>query len=893
MTLEFAGISLRVDSTDAVTAKANLDAMAKAGTSSAAAFSQVEAGARTAGAALSGTAAAAAAGARGVAATASGARTAADGLRATGQQAKLTGQQTAQLSAQLQDFFIQVQAGGSPLTALIQQGSQLSAVFGGVAPALRAVGGVLLTTATAYSALAAAGLGLGAAFLIGREQSADLTRGLILSGNAAGITEGQFNSLSRAIADSTNTTIGSTRDTLAELASSGRITGEVLSGAATAVQLLGKITGQSSAEIAKEFAKAADAPARFAEETNRSYNFLTSSQLAYIKSLEDQGRGQEALAFTFEKLNTRLQQAAGSTTVLGKAFQDAKNDVSAFFDALVGGLGRTDTAEQKLESVKAKLDELQRAGQKGYVFGPSVADLQAEQAGLERTIAGQREVAAIKGRDAQREQDRIRFDKLREQSLTKQQQLTKALADANALADKAGVSQQDRQGVLASIRQRFTPGGGGGEARAALANDLAVIRAAEAQKLTIYRNTEGVIDALRSAGVLRDADYYDAKRAYVRLDQQAQEEAINAEIARLQAFRGTAAENLSAQREIVQARASLAQVQAAGAAKVQILTIQEKGAVDALKRSYEEMGFAAGEADRASLRRNAFVAGTAGAGDAERQRAADEFNVRERFFRQLEQLEAQNRAGAFQADQEQFAKRRTRLLDSQEFELQRLNEFYAAQDAIRERWENGFSAGVSNVIRSAGETAERTKALTEDAFRGLGDALTDVFTTGKADWRSLEKTIVSGITRIIIEEQAIRPLAAFLGGGSTGGGVGGLLGSLFSSAVGSFFGGGGSGMPDGVPTRGGRAAGGRVEAGGLYPVNELASHGPGEILTSGGRQYLMARESGYVQPMQAGRSGMQQVINFLHSTGPVDRRTQQQIATAAGRGAQQAMARNG
>lgn len=892
MTLEVAGISLKVDSTDAVTAKANLDAMAKAGTSSAAAFSQVEAGARTAGAALSGTASAAAAGARGVAATASGAKSAADGLRATGQQAKLTANQTAQLSAQLQDLFVQIQSGGSPLTALIQQGSQLSAVFGGVVPALRAVGSVVLTTATAYAALAAAGFGLGAAFLIGREQSADLQRALILSGNAAGVTEGQFNSLAQAIADSTNTTIGSTRDTLAELASSGRITGEVLGSAAAAVQLLSKATGQSSAEIAKEFAKAADAPARFAEETNRSYNFLSASQLAYIRSLEDQGRGQEALALTFQQLIPRLQQAAGATTGLSKAFQDAKNETSAFFDALVGGLGRTDTAEDQLERVRRKIVELQRAGQERYIlFGPSLSDLRAEESSLQRKIAGQREEAAIKARDGQRQQDAIRFDKLREQSLSKQQQLAKALADANTLADRAGVSQADRQAVLASIRQRFAPsGGGGGEARAALASDLASIRAAEAQKLTIYRNTEGVIDALRQAGVLRDADYYDAKRAYVKLDQQAQEEAINAEITRLQAFRGTAAENLNAQREITQARAALAQVQAAGAARSVILDIQQKAAVDALARSFSELEFAAVEAYQATSRRIAFATGSQGLGDRARDQAADEFNVRERYTRQLQQLEAQNRAGAFAADQAQYDKRRQLLLDNQEFELAQTAEAYRQLDALRQKWETGFTAGIANVLDGASSTAERTKALTEDAFRGLGDALTEVFTTGKADWSSLEKTIVSGITRIIVEQQLIKPIAQFLQGAGGGSGGGGLLSSLFSSAIGALTGGGMMGPP--AALAGARATGGPVKKGGLYAVNELSTHGPGEILTSGGRQYLMARENGYVQPMQAARGGVQQV-NHFHISGPVDRRTEQQLATAAGRGAQQALARNG
>lgn len=885
MSTEVVGISLKVDSTDAVTAKANLDAMAKAGASSAAAFTQVEQGARTAGAALSGTASAAAAGARGVAATASGAKTAADGLRATGQQAKLTGNQTAQLSAQLQDLFVQIQAGGSPLTALIQQGSQLSAVFGGVAPALRAVSSVLLTTTTAYVALAAAGVGLGAAFVIGREQSAELARAIILSGNAAGVTEGQFNRLAQSIAQSTSTTIGSTRDTLQELVASGRISSDTLGSAATAVQLLSKATGQASAEIAQQFAKAADAPGRFAEETNRQYNFLTASQLAYIKSLEDQGRGQEALASTFALLIPRLEQAAQTTTGLGKAFAEAKNEVSAFFDALTQGLGRTDTAEEQLARVQRKIAELQRAGQKGYVFGASLSDLQAEEAGLQRTIAGQREVAAIQAQQRQRENAKIDWNKLEEGSLTRQAQLAKALANANALADRAGISMAERAGVLAQIRQKFD----GGQNRAQLGEDLAKIKADEAEKLATYRNTESVIDALRAAGVLRDADYYDAKRAYAKLDQQAQEDALRAEIARLQAFKGTTTENLEAQKQIVETRSRLAQVQAAGSARAVILDIQQKAAVDALARSFSEMEFAAVAAYAATERRVNFATGSQGMGDRQRQQAADEFNVRERFTRQLEQLDADYRVGNLRGQKEQYEKRRQLLLDNQDFELQQTASAYQQLDALRLKWETGYSAGLANVLDGASNAAERTRALTEDAFRGLGDALTDVFTTGKADWRSLEKTIVSGITRIIIEQQAIRPIAQYLSGGSGGG----ALSSLFSTAISFLTGsGGGSGMPDGVPTRGGRAAGGRVEAGGLYPVNELSSHGPGEILTSGGRQYLMARQDGYVQPMSAASGGLQQVIHF-HSTGAVDRRTQQQLATAAGRGAQQALARNG
>jgi len=52
---------------------------------------------------------------------------------------------------------------------------------------------------------------------------------------------------------------------------------------------------------------------------------------------------------------------------------------------------------------------------------------------------------------------------------------------------------------------------------------------------------------------------------------------------------------------------------------------------------------------------------------------------------------------------------------------------------------------------------------------------------------------------------------------------------------------------------GGRATGGPVQAGKLYEVNETG--GPGELLTSNGRTFLMANQNGYVTPTRAGAGG--------------------------------------
>jgi len=49
---------------------------------------------------------------------------------------------------------------------------------------------------------------------------------------------------------------------------------------------------------------------------------------------------------------------------------------------------------------------------------------------------------------------------------------------------------------------------------------------------------------------------------------------------------------------------------------------------------------------------------------------------------------------------------------------------------------------------------------------------------------------------------------------------------------------------------GGRAGGGPVQAGRLYEVNEQS--GPGELITTGGRTFLMANQDGYVTPTRAG-----------------------------------------
>lgn len=145
-----------------------------------------------------------------------------------------------------------------------------------------------------------------------------------------------------------------------------------------------------------------------------------------------------------------------------------------------------------------------------------------------------------------------------------------------------------------------------------------------------------------------------------------------------------------------------------------------------------------------------------------------------------------------------------------------------------------FDAATQTVDASAERAKETAKDLGltfssafEDAIVG-GEGLSDVL-------KGLEQDIVRIITRKAVTEPLGDWFTKAMSGGSSGSGFGGWI----SSAIGNLFG-------------GGRAAGGPVQAGRFYQVNERGT----ELLSVNGRDYLMAGASGRVKPnVQAGGSG--------------------------------------
>ena len=822
---------------------------------------------------------------------------AADGqLLGMGASAKSTAAALRTVPAQFTDIVVGLQAGQNPLQVFLQQGGQLKDQFGGIGPAAQALGGYIRGLIGPFT-LAGAAVGvLAAAYLSAQSEVGKLQRLLIESGFQAGVTSGQIRGMADALDELGAGTTGKAIEVLSALARSGDVGADGLQRFAQAAIEFEKAGGQAAEKTVEAFNALGREPVAAAARLNKEINFLTPSIYSQIKALEDQGRATDAARVAQTAYADALQQRTPamleSLGLIERAWNGIKGATTGAWDALKG-IGRDTTNAQRLAKALTELQEIDPNDRRPLIASRRDA-LQTEIDGLRRIQQGEVLAADAARQRQQATEAQGRIEKLRDETLSKQLRMERELTKYRADASLAGVDAEQRARDEAAIREKYADKGSSksdrGLGRALLAEQLQDIRAGEQERQTIYRQSETIIEAQRQAGLLSEADYYDARRAFARLDADSRIGALQEEIETMQRFRGTATEEARVRRDISAAEQKINQARAESAGKDLILRTQQTAAIEAQARAMFELE-AAADAELAALQRRLGIqVRQTGTGSRRAGEEAELEQVSADFTRRQLQLESEYRNGRLRGREEQYRQELTLLITEEGRQLQALEEFQRKKREADANYRNGLSSGIENVIDDTFQTANRTARLTEDAFKGLGDALTDVFTTGKASWSSLEQTILQGITRIIVEQQLIRPIAQFLQGGGSGGGLLDVAGSILGNRLGGAT--GGSGMPDGVPTRGGRAMGGPVQAGGLYPVNELARHGPGEILTSGGRQYLMARQDGHVQPMTPVSSGMQQV-NHFHITGPVDRRTQQQIATAAGRGAQQAMARNG
>lgn len=257
---------------------------------------------------------------------------------------------------------------------------------------------------------------------------------------------------------------------------------------------------------------------------------------------------------------------------------------------------------------------------------------------------------------------------------------------------------------------------------------------------------------------------------------------------------------------------------------------------------------------------------------------------KDELLQRAEKLDMMNAEKELQEKLNDLDKRRTEatkdILADNAFELELLGKTVEQQEILNKLRYAGATANDAygqSIIEST-EALQQQREATEsqielmDEFRsGAVSALTDIVTGAKSAkdaFKDFFDDLARRITQMIAEkwiEQAFGQM-----GSSSTGSAGGWVG-----AIASLFG-------------GGRAAGGAVNSGMFYRVNENQP----ELLSIGGRDFLMmGNQSGMVSPRGMAASGPS--ITNINVQGTVSRETIKQIDRANGSRAAREMTRTG
>ena len=221
----------------------------------------------------------------------------------------------------------------------------------------------------------------------GALQMAELNKQLAITGDAAGITAGQFNDMASNIASSTNSGIGTAKEIILGLVASGRIAGDAFDSVSAAAVRFADRSGVATDKVVEDFSSMADGVTAWAVKHNEQYHFLTAAQYQHIAALEKEGDTSQAMIATMSALNQHMAANQQSIGYLGQAWRYATNTAAAYWD-IIKGIGAGQTTDDKATAAVQKAVAAQTAYDAAVKSfgGTGLADDQAMLARLKKAV---------------------------------------------------------------------------------------------------------------------------------------------------------------------------------------------------------------------------------------------------------------------------------------------------------------------------------------------------------------------------------------------------------------------------------------------------------------------------------------------------------------------------
>lgn len=742
-----------------------------------------------------------------------GTRRVQEALDGVGMSARQTAAAMRMVPAQMTDIVTQLAGGQSPLLILTQQGGQLRDMFGGIGPAVRAVGTTVAGLINPFTLSAAAAGALAYAMSQGASESKAFNQALIMTGNYAGLSADQLTTMSATVSRTIGTQ-GQAAEVLAKIAATGKIAGDQIVAIGIAAEAMEKATGTAVDKTIEQFVQLGDEPVKASLKLNEQYHFLTAAVYDQIVALEEQGKKDQAAALAqqtyAEQMKARADKVIGNLGYMERAWNAVTGAAKSAWDAMLG-LGRAATLDEirnKITGVQSQIADLEKGGgfasnEGGAAFGSGararVAQIQRlreelsklqsqakplEDAGTQATAqaANQRQqdamISAKTRLDAQTKATRSRADQRKDEI----DQLKRDAETVGMAADEynkrvAAIEEKYKDPKTRTAKPKAYQDDAATKFLQQLRDQDAATRAAleSSEKLTAAERQQA--EFLQKIGDLKGKTILTAEQKSLLANQ----DQIKAQLA----------QNVENERALK--------------LKTDITKLEERSAaVNAQIGNYQKS-----QAEQYQRQLDALGRGS------EAQKQAEAVRSIYREYENL-QLQLEKATPVAARNSAAYTKAQDDIRAGLDRSLQDYDDYYASLREKQESWTNGATEAMANYAESSRNAMAQSSNAATNAFKRMEDGIVTFATTGKFNFADFAQSVIADLIRIQARA-ALSGLFTQLGGlimGAAGGAGGTDTGTAGISSTSPVD----MSSVQGIELR---AAGGPVSAGQPYIVGEV------------------------------------------------------------------------
>lgn len=667
------------------------------------------------------------------------------------------------LPAQFTDIFVSLQGGQAPLTVLLQQGGQIKDMFGGVGPALKAMGGYILGLINPLT-IGAAALGTFAAGMyLGGKEAQNFNKAIQETGNESGTSVANLNSLASSLGSVVGTT-GKAAKTLTEVAAAGNIASTSFETVTKAAIAWEKATGTATEETIAKFSEINKGPVKAIEELNDKMNFLTADVYKQILAFEDQGDAASAASLAeFEYARALEERSSNITDNLGiveRAWGGVAAAAKRGWDAILD-IGRKETFEDRLDKISRQIELARRntvsrwQEETGQIFSQASLDQQWEDEWQkEQDRAQEQWVQTLEESNERRKIALIKTtNDLIDSARTNKEKLEQELKLYNqeVASSMGAISEEEAEAARAAIRKKYE---GKGDLKP---QKVAKERQSEADRLlsTILQQGAALQNQLSTQEkVLSEENKLEKLKERIRIAEQAA--AQGSATVDQKSLITRKEELLAAQQLNVETQKSIAAEQEKVRLKNLQVSLDAKLATNQQKYADRILG--------------------AGMGDTERERMRERLSLQQEYNRELDKLTRSRNEEKI--GQSEYDKSTAALKDNLRQQKEALEQNYRDIDAAQSNWVNGANRAWDNYLATGKDVAGLTENLFTSTFNNMEDALVGFVTTGKLSFTDLTISILSDLAKMATKIATNQILMGIFGSFSWG-----ISGGLSSSAT--------------------------------------------------------------------------------------------------------------